>query len=72
MAKANLQSFYRTFLWVSFLVFVVSLESVAKQGKFDADGKNSKVNIARNPERACAIHVEIIIKIPKTKQRRNI
>lgn len=45
MAKANFQSFYRTFLWVSFLVFVVSLETVAKQGKFDADGKNNKVKI---------------------------
>ena len=45
MAKANFQSFYRTFLWVSFLVFVVSLETVAKQGKFDADEKNNKVKI---------------------------
>ena len=45
MAKANFQSFYRTFVWVSFLVFVVSLETVAKQGKFDADGKNNTVKI---------------------------
>ena len=42
MAKGKSQTFYRTFFLVTFLVFVISLETAARQVKPAAGGTENK------------------------------